>query len=83
MNPAGLAARRAAKKGIVYLERREGRSKTVRLTDAGRELVERTVERLCQAELQALSSWEDWEIDEHIRLTQKYLISFWEQVKNL
>ena len=77
------ALRKLEAEGVVYLERREGRSKAVCLTEAGRELVERTVERLCQAELRALGTWADREIDEHIRLTQKYLTSFREQVEDL
>ncbi len=77
------ALRKLEAERIVYLERREGRSKAVRLTNAGHELVERTVERLCQAEIRTLGTFADLEIDEHIRLTQKYLTSFREQVKNL
>lgn len=77
------ALRKLETEGIVYLEQRGGRSKTVRLTEKGGRYVSETVVRLCQAEFRALETWEKGEVDAYIRLTEKYLDTFREQVEGL
>ena len=60
-------ARRAA---FIRLERFDGRAKSIRLTDSGREYAERTVARLYKAEADALEAWpEKWR--KYIRLMEK------------
>lgn len=69
--------------GVLRLEQHDGRSKKVVLTDRGKQLMERTAGRLYRAELDALESWTDEEIQTYIRLTEKYLQCFRRQIEKL
>ncbi len=69
--------------GILYLKQSTGRSKTVILTDKGKDFVEKTVARLCEAEAKAFDSWSDDEISTYIRLMEKYVSCFRKQIDEL
>lgn len=66
---------------IVYLETAEGRKKTVCLTENGKQLVNRTVARLIEVENDIFASWQEQERKLYLELTQKYLISFKNKIK--
>lgn len=53
--------------GILYLEQDTGRSKRVVLTEKGRQLIEKTVAQIHQAEVHALDDWTPEEIQSYIR----------------
>ena len=55
----------------------------VLLTDKGKQYVSETVSRLCEAEIAALETWTDAEIDTHISLLEKYVTSFKAQAEKL
>ncbi len=77
------ALRKLESEGILILEHYRGKLKKVVLTDEGKEYVGVTVAKLFEAEKQAFESWSVKEIDLHIRLTEKYVETFREQVKRM
>lgn len=73
------ALRKLEGAGAVYLEAAGGRSKNVCLTDAGRELAGRTAAPLMELEDEIFSAWGADEVEQYIRLTQRYLEDFREK----
>lgn len=69
--------------GILYLEQHNGRSKKIMLTDKGKDYVQKTIARLCQAEADAFDSWTEDEVSTYIRLMEKYADCFRQQIENL
>ena len=69
--------------GILYLEQHTGRAKTVILTDKGRDFVEKTIVRLCEAEARAFDSWAPGEVSTYIRLMEKHVSCFGQQIDAL
>ena len=74
------ALRKLEGAGAVYLEAAGGRSKNVCLTDAGRELAGRTAAPLMELEDEIFSAWGADEVEQYIRLTQRYLDAFQERL---
>lgn len=68
---------------ILYLEKYNGKSKKVILTEKGKEYVNRTVVRLYQAEVNAFNSWSEEEINTYIGLMEKYTECFRQQIEKL
>ena len=62
------------KEDILYLEAGEGKNKRVFLTEKGREIVQRKIKPLLDAENSVFKNWSIQEQQELIRLTEKYLI---------
>lgn len=77
------ALRKLEKEGIVYLEAAGGRRKMVCLTDAGKELSANTVARLIEIENRIYGSWSRADVEKYIELTQRYLTTFKDKVKEL
>lgn len=77
------ALRKLEAEHIVYLKTAAGRRKTVCLTENGKELVNRTVARLIKVENDIFSSWQEQELKLYLELTQKYLISFKNKIKEM
>ena len=69
--------------GMLRLERVTGRTKRIVLTEAGRELMQKTAARLYEAESKALDEWTDCEIDTYMRLMEKFADCFRRQVEKL
>ena len=69
--------------GILYLEQHNGRAKKVILTDKGRDYVQKTAARLYQAEMDAFDTWTDEEVSTYIRLMEKYVDCFRQQIEKL
>lgn len=68
---------------ILYLEQHNGRAKKVILTDKGRDYVQKTAARLYQAEMDAFDTWTDEEVSTYIRLMEKYVDCFRQQIEKL
>lgn len=68
---------------IVYLEDCRGRKKRVCLTQTGQALVEKTVSKIIELENEIFDSWSDSEREIYLELTQRYLSSLREKVKEL
>lgn len=77
------ALRRLEADGIVFLETFDGKKKRVCLTDKGMDLAMDTAVRLIGIENDIFSSWPEKERDMYLELTQKYLDSFREKIKDL
>lgn len=77
------ALRKLEREHIVYLENSMGRKKKVILTDEGKELIKKTVLPLIQIENDIFGSWTKEERDLYLELTQRYLLSFKEKIKEL
>ena len=59
------------------------RAKKVILTDKGRDYVQKTAARLYQAEMDAFDTWTDEEVSTYIRLMEKYVDCFRQQIEKL
>lgn len=77
------ALRKLEAEGIVYLEAFDGKKKRVCLTELGKELVKDKVVRLIEIENAVFGSWSKEELDMYLTLTQRYLTSFKENIREL
>ena len=68
---------------IIYLEKLNGKSKIVCLTEKGNEFAEKTAKKLYEAERNAFSSWNDEEINQYLMLIEKHSNSLKEQFEKL
>lgn len=77
------ALRKLESEGIVYLEAFCGRKKKVCLTEKGKLFAKGTVCRVIEIENAIFGSWTETERKLYIELTQKYLLSFKDRIKEL
>lgn len=77
------ALRKLEADDIVYLETFSGKKKMVYLTDKGKNLADKTVVRLIEIENNIFGSWTNEELEMYLELTQRYLYSFKDKVKEL
>lgn len=77
------ALRKLEDGGVVYLESFSGRKKKVCLTEKGKVLAENTVLRIITIENEIFGAWTEAERKSYVELTQRYLSSFKEKVKEL
>lgn len=77
------ALRKLESEGILHLEQAGKKGKNVCLTDAGKNLAERTAMRMIAAENEIWDTWQAEEIEAYLTLTEKFLHQFQEKTKNL
>lgn len=77
------ALRKLEAEGIVYLEVFSGKKKKVCLTDKGQQIAQDTVLRLMKMENDIFASWTKEEWETYMELTQRYLNTFKEKMKEL
>lgn len=77
------ALRKLESEGIVYLEIFSGKKKRICLTEKGKLLVENTVLQVIKIENDIFDSWTKEERRSYIALTERYLSSFKNKVKEL
>lgn len=77
------AIRKLEGEEIVYLEIFSGRKKKVCLTAKGKTFIKNTVLKVIEIENDIFESWSENEREAYIALTQKYLSSFKEKIKEL
>lgn len=77
------ALRKLEAEGIVHLETLTGRRKKVCLTERGKDLANNTVVRLIEIENDVFGSWTKQERQLYLALTQRYLTSFKEKIREL
>lgn len=70
-------------KQLLRLEQHNGRAKRVVLTETGAAFAKGTVGRLFQAEIDALESWPEEEIQLYVRLMEKHTESLRQQIEQL
>ena len=77
------AIRKLENDGIVYLEKHNGKSKIVCVTEKGKAYIAQTGARLAEAERRAFDDWSEEEIDLYVRLIGKYNNSLRIQIEKL
>lgn len=77
------ALRKLERDDIVKLEALDGRQKLITLTPKGSRLVKKTTARLIEAENRVFDGWSESERREYLRLTEKYLVDFRQEVEKL
>lgn len=77
------ALRKLEAEDVVYLESFNGKQKRVCLTENGKVLVKNTVVRLIEIENAIFGSWTKEDQDMYLALTQRYLASFKEKIREL
>ncbi|HBA63074.1 MAG TPA: MarR family transcriptional regulator [Lachnospiraceae bacterium] len=77
------ALRKLENMDVIYLENYSGRKKNVCLTDKGKVLVKDTVLRIIEIENSIFDSWTEEERNIYISLTEKYLSSFKEKIRDI
>lgn len=75
--------RKLEAEGILYLVQHKGNTKKVVLTPKGTEHTHKTIGRLNKAEINTLRSWSEDEVDTQIRLMEKFVASFAEQIEKM
>lgn len=66
------AMRKLESEGVLFLQHDHGCAKRVCLTEHGRDYLQRTAARLYRAECRAFDDWTEDEIEEYLRLMEKY-----------
>lgn len=77
------ALRSLEKDEIVYLEKIDGRTKKVVLTEKGKTFVKNTVARLYEAEARAFDDWTDEEIKDYLERSENYIRRFVEEIDKM
>lgn len=77
------ALRKLEAENVVYLEIFSGKKKKVCLTEKGKDIVKNTVVRLIEIENDILGSWTKTERAQYLELTQRYLTSFKNKIKEI
>ena len=69
--------------GIVCLEPMGAKAKNLRLTGEGKKLADRTVRKIMQIENSIVAAWPREDVEKYLELTEKFLVSFQEKVKEI
>lgn len=77
------ALRNMERQGLVKLVSATPKTKNVTLTSKGKELAQRTVVRLIQAEDDIFSQWSDEDIQKYLELNEKFLKGLKEKIGQL
>lgn len=77
------AIRKLEAEGVLYLEKAGAKSKTVCLTEAGKDLAGRTALRLLNAENAILASWPRQDVEKYLELTERFLTALREEADRL
>lgn len=77
------AIRKLENEDIIYLEKYNGKSKIVYLTEKGKEYANQTAKKLYEAEFSAFQDWDNKELELYLKLMEKHRNSFKKQVEKL
>ena len=77
------ALRKLETDSMVYLRPADGKSKVVCLTENGTALAARTAQKVLDAENEIYASWPAEELENYLRLTEKYLDALRKKSKEL
>lgn len=77
------ALRKLESNGMIRLDAVDGKQKSAALTEKGIKLTDATVARVIAAENRIFESWTEQERTEYIRLTQRYLNEFRDELDKL
>ncbi len=77
------AIRKLEQEDIVYLQKHNGKSKLVCLTETGKNYAKQTAGKLLDAECKAFGSWSREELDLYLQLIKKHNAELQKQIENL
>lgn len=77
------AIRKLENEDIIYLEKYNGKSKIVCLTEKGKEYANQTAKKLYEAEFSAFKDWDEKEIELYLKLMENHRNSFKKQIEKL
>lgn len=77
------AIRKLEGEDIVFLEKHNGKAKTVCLTENGKPYINENAAKLFDAECSAFGGWSEEEMDLYLSLIQKHNASLRSQIQNL
>lgn len=77
------AIRKLESNGLIYLEAVNGKAKRVCLTEKGKCFANKTAVHLIEIENSIFDSWSDDNVQKYLELTERFLISLKEKVKQL
>ena len=77
------AIRKLENEDIIYLEKYNGKSKIVCLTEKGKEYANKTAKKLYEAEFSTFKDWDKKEMEIYLELMEKHRNSFKKQIEKL
>lgn len=77
------AIRKLENEDIIYLEKYNGKSKIVCLTEKGKEYANQTAKKLYVAEFSTFQDWDNKELELYLKLMEKHRNSFKKQIEKL
>lgn len=77
------AIRKLENEDIVYLEKYNGKSKIVFLTEKGKDYANQTAKKLYKAEFDTFKDWDEEEMGLYLKLMEKHRNSFKKQIEKL
>ena len=77
------AIRKLENEDIIYLEKYNGKSKIVCLTEKGKEYTNQTAKKLYEAEFNTFQDWDNKELELYLKLMEKHRNSFKKQIEKL
>ena len=77
------AIRKLENEDIIYLEKYNGKSKIVCLTEKGKEYANQTAKKLYEAEFNTFQDWDNKELELYLKLIEKHRNSFKKQIEKL
>ena len=77
------AIRKLEDEGVIHLEAVGAKAKNVCLTQAGKQLVQKTALRIIEIENDIFDSWAPDEVQKHLELTERFLTSLKEKTETL
>lgn len=78
---ANSALRKLEKEGILFLESDSGKTKTVRLTSAGKTFARKTAGRLMKMENEIFSEWSEGDMQKYIGFEERFLLQIRKKLK--
>ena len=77
------ALRKLESDGVIILEALDGKKKRIALTAKGSRLMKKTAAKIVEAENRVFGAWTEKERSEYLRLTERYLIDFRNEIDKL
>lgn len=77
------AIRKLEAEDIVFLESVNSKNKNVCLTEKGKQLAQKTAVKLIETENNIFASWSKKDVEKYLELTERYLLAFQEETKNI
>lgn len=70
------ALRKLEAEGVIYLESADAKNKRICLTEKGKRLADQTARQIIETENDIFSSWEEADVENYLKLTERFLHDF-------